>query len=78
MGGKVVPKRRRCNDRMSRLESRGVPWGRFRRVPESVFGPFIKTRSLTERPAVGWIEAHTENYFHEGGAGGARARARAR
>jgi hypothetical protein len=22
---------------------------------------------LSERPAVGWIEAHTENYFHEGG-----------
>ncbi len=22
----------------------------------------------TGRPAVGWIEAHTENYFHEGGA----------
>jgi uncharacterized protein (UPF0276 family) len=22
---------------------------------------------LHERPAVGWIEAHTENYFHDGG-----------
>ncbi len=22
---------------------------------------------MEERPAVGWIEAHTENYFHEGG-----------
>jgi len=22
---------------------------------------------IAERPAVGWIEAHTENYFHEGG-----------
>jgi uncharacterized protein (UPF0276 family) len=22
---------------------------------------------LSERPAVGWIEAHTENYFHDGG-----------
>jgi uncharacterized protein len=22
---------------------------------------------MDERPAVGWIEAHTENYFHEGG-----------
>jgi uncharacterized protein (UPF0276 family) len=32
---------------------------------------------LAERPAVGWIEAHTENYFHEGGAA-ARALERAR
>lgn len=32
---------------------------------------------LRERPAVGWIEAHTENYFHEGGAA-ARALERAR
>jgi uncharacterized protein (UPF0276 family) len=23
---------------------------------------------LEQRPAVGWIEAHTENYFHDGGA----------
>lgn len=23
---------------------------------------------LQDRPAVGWIEAHTENYFHDGGA----------
>lgn len=23
---------------------------------------------LAERPAVGWLEVHTENYFHEGGA----------
>ncbi len=23
---------------------------------------------LAERPAIGWIEAHTENYFHDGGA----------
>ena len=32
---------------------------------------------LAERPAVGWIEAHTENYFHDGG-GAARALERAR
>jgi uncharacterized protein len=32
---------------------------------------------LTERPAVGWIEAHTENYFHDGG-GAARALEKAR
>jgi uncharacterized protein (UPF0276 family) len=30
-----------------------------------------------ERPAVGWIEAHTENYFHDGG-GAVRALERAR
>lgn len=23
---------------------------------------------IDERPAIGWIEAHTENYFHDGGA----------
>ncbi len=32
---------------------------------------------VTERPPVGWIEAHTENYFHEGGSA-ARALERAR
>jgi uncharacterized protein (UPF0276 family) len=32
---------------------------------------------VNERPAVGWIEAHTENYFHEGGAA-VRALERAR
>ncbi len=32
---------------------------------------------LDERPAVGWIEAHTENHFHEGGAA-VRALERAR
>jgi len=32
---------------------------------------------LTERPAVGFLEAHTENYFHEGGAA-VRALLRAR
>src|SRR5687768_7901830 len=32
---------------------------------------------LDQRPAIGWIEAHTENYFHEGGAA-VRALERAR
>jgi uncharacterized protein (UPF0276 family) len=32
---------------------------------------------LDQRPAVGWIEAHTENYFHDGGSA-VRARERAR
>jgi uncharacterized protein (UPF0276 family) len=53
---------------MSRLESRGVP---LRPVPARAG---IGLRSIhhdalvAERPSVGWIEAHTENYFHEGGA----------
>jgi uncharacterized protein (UPF0276 family) len=32
---------------------------------------------LEDRPAVGWIEAHTENYFHDGAAPRALERARA-
>lgn len=32
---------------------------------------------IAERPAIGWIEAHTENYFHDGGAA-SRALERAR
>lgn len=32
---------------------------------------------LAERPAIGWIEAHTENYFHDGGAARSLERARA-
>jgi uncharacterized protein len=61
---------------MSRLESRGVPGP----IPASAG---IGLRSVhhealvTDRPAVGWIEAHTENYFHEGGAA-VRALTRAR
>jgi uncharacterized protein len=53
---------------MSRPETRGVP-------PEPIparagigFRSVHHAALLTERPAVGWIEAHTENYFHEGGA----------
>jgi uncharacterized protein len=38
----------------------------------------IHHRALVEeRPAIGWIEAHTENYFHDGGAA-VRALERAR
>jgi uncharacterized protein (UPF0276 family) len=61
---------------MARLESRGVSGPipacagiGFRSVHHHAFA--------SERPAVGWIEAHTENYFHEGGAAG-RALERAR
>lgn len=61
---------------MTRLE-RGVPPGP---IPGRAG---IGLRSIhhhaicVERPAVGWLEAHTENYFHEGGAA-ARALERAR
>src|SRR5262245_6128573 len=53
---------------MTRLEPRGVPLGP---VPARAG---IGLRSVhhaaiaAERPATGWLEAHTENYFHEGGA----------
>jgi uncharacterized protein (UPF0276 family) len=62
---------------MTRLDARGVPLGP---VPARAG---IGLRSIhhdalqRERPPVGWIEAHTENYFHEGGAA-ARALLRAR
>jgi uncharacterized protein (UPF0276 family) len=52
---------------MARLVTRGLSQGPvparagigFRSVHHGTFSP---------GPAVGWIEAHTENYFHEGGA----------
>ena len=52
---------------MTRLDARGVPPGP---IPASAG---IGLRSvhhadlLEQRPAIGFIEAHTENYFHEGG-----------
>jgi uncharacterized protein (UPF0276 family) len=61
---------------MARLESRGVAGP----IPASAGIGFRSPHHhawLAERPAVGWIEAHTENYFHEGGAAG-RALERAR
>jgi uncharacterized protein (UPF0276 family) len=62
---------------MSRLDARGVHQGP---VPASAG---IGLRSvhhdalLAQRPALGFVEAHTENYFHEGGAA-VRALLRAR
>jgi uncharacterized protein (UPF0276 family) len=61
---------------MTRLEPRGVSQGPIparagiglRSVHHEAFAP---------GPAVGWIEAHTENYFHDGGAA-VRALERAR
>jgi uncharacterized protein (UPF0276 family) len=51
---------------MARLESRGGP----RPIPARAgigFRAVHHHALLDERPPVGWIEAHTENYFHEGG-----------
>ena len=62
---------------MSRLDSRGVH-------PEPIparAGIGLRAAHhqalLDERPAIAWIEAHTENYFHDGGAA-CRALERAR
>src|SRR5262245_12802868 len=62
---------------MTRLESRGVP---AKPIPARAgigLRAIHHQALLSERPAVGWIEAHTENYFHEGGAA-VRALERAR
>jgi uncharacterized protein (UPF0276 family) len=51
---------------MSRLESRGG----LRPIPACAgigFRAVHQHALAIESPAVGWIEAHTENYFHEGG-----------
>jgi uncharacterized protein (UPF0276 family) len=51
---------------VARLESRGGP----RPVPARAgigLRAIHHQALLDERPPVGWIEAHTENYFHEGG-----------
>lgn len=61
---------------MSRLESRGG----LKPIPACAgigFRAVHQHAIAAERPAVGWIEAHTENYFHEGGPA-ARALERAR
>jgi uncharacterized protein (UPF0276 family) len=53
---------------MSRLESRGVSLGPVPACAGIGLRSVHHQALLAERPAVGWIEAHTENYFHEGGA----------
>src|SRR6185295_604262 len=53
---------------MTHLESRGVAPGP---IPARAGIGLLSEHHealLAERPAVGFIEAHTENYFHEGGA----------
>jgi len=62
---------------MARLESRGLRPGPIPACAGIGLRAVHHQHLLNERPAVGWIEAHTENYFHEGGAA-VRALERAR
>ncbi|HTU65252.1 MAG TPA: DUF692 domain-containing protein [Steroidobacteraceae bacterium] len=61
---------------MSRLDPRGVPLGP---VPAraGIGLRSIHHEDIRTNPPVGWLEAHTENYFHDGGAA-VRALERAR
>jgi uncharacterized protein (UPF0276 family) len=62
---------------MANLVSRGLPLGPVpARAGIGLRSPHHEAL-VAERPAIGWIEAHTENYFHDGGAA-PRARERAR
>ena len=62
---------------MTRLETRGVPRDPVPAQAGIGFRSVHHDALVAERPAVGFIEAHTENYFHEGGAA-VRALLRAR
>jgi len=62
---------------MSRLEPRGVPLGPIPARAGIGLRSVHHEALLAELPAVGFLEAHTENYFHEGGAA-VRALMRAR
>jgi uncharacterized protein (UPF0276 family) len=66
---------------VSHLADRGAPESLpIKPIPASAGIGFrsVHHHALAEeRPAVGWIEAHTENYFHDGGAA-VRALERAR
>jgi uncharacterized protein (UPF0276 family) len=53
---------------MTRLEARGVPVGPIPARAGIGLRSAHHEALLAERPAVGFIEAHTENYFHDGGA----------
>jgi uncharacterized protein (UPF0276 family) len=62
---------------MTRLDIRGVSLGPIP-ARAGIGLRFVHHDALLEeRPAVGWIEAHTENYFHDGAAPRALERARA-
>ena len=63
---------------MTRLDTRGVPLGPIPARAGIGLRSVHHEALLDERPAVGFIEAHTENYFHEGGAAVRALRARAR
>jgi uncharacterized protein (UPF0276 family) len=52
---------------MSRLESRGVRPGPIPACAGIGFRAVHHQDLVDERPPTGWIEAHTENYFHDGG-----------
>jgi uncharacterized protein len=53
---------------MANLVSRGLPLGPIpARAGIGLRSPHHESL-VAERPAIGWIEAHTENYFHDGGA----------
>jgi uncharacterized protein (UPF0276 family) len=62
---------------MSRLESRGGRPGPIPACAGIGLRAVHHQDFVDERPAVGWIEVHTENYFHDGGAA-VRALERAR
>jgi uncharacterized protein (UPF0276 family) len=62
---------------MPRLEPRGVRLGPIPARAGIGLRAVHHHALIAEQPPVGWIEAHTENYFHEGGAA-ARALERAR
>jgi uncharacterized protein (UPF0276 family) len=62
---------------MPRLESRGVAPGPIPARAGIGLRAVHHHALLEDRPAIGWIEAHTENYFHEGGSA-VRALERAR
>jgi uncharacterized protein (UPF0276 family) len=61
---------------MSRLDSRGVPPGPIP-ARAGIGLRSVHHDAIAARPPIGWIEAHTENYFHDGGTA-ARALERAR
>ncbi len=52
---------------MTHLDTRGVPLGPIPARAGIGLRSVHHEALLAERPAVGFIEAHTENYFHEGG-----------
>lgn len=62
---------------MTHLDSRGVALGPIPARAGIGLRSVHHEALLAERPAVGFIEVHTENYFHEGGAA-VRALLRAR